>query len=589
MNVKTLLLEEQDILNNLYLKLEKIEECFALIQPDNFDWNTASDELRLMLSIEYNSLSKLKVDHTQEIFTYRKTIVEEYLNERINETQNHLLKAKYNHFLYCLTTHNKFGNQAIEEYQKNLELYLGNPNQEDVSLNFQEALDIIIHLTKSTNHKKEEFKKQIHNYLKDHQICNRIKTYIISSILKSDLFKGTIIELDYISKLCIDLAKNEIKHRFVEMNLQLGLDIAKKLQQNSEIQKAINELLGDNEYKNIRQYDGKPESIIIPHQNRKTYKNIIQYYKNATNIVKHDKAVLEYNENKKNCKLLKFSAKIGNSDEKKRIYEELFFSIINSSTKNILYQLILGNNLMFIPDEYLEKYAEENKNNFMYQYFKLNRIDINNNEKDVEIKEHLKFEAYSLYLSNTLYFYYDVIMTSFECKKLSYNKVAKELSINLFFGQELIITRNDQNLSYTWFSMLDIGLKSFFEQLKLVLRNKQPDWRFSIDFLSLKFEGVLRDIVDLTGGIITKTDKNGNTTELILEDLLRSDSLKEVFNKDDLNLFQHTLTNKGYNIRNNVAHSFYIPQDYTWCKAVLVFLCVLRLAKYNYMINKVSP
>lgn len=585
MNIKTLSFEEQKILDNFYLKLEKVDECCALVLPENFDWNNSSVDLRLILSIECNLLSKLNVDHIQEIFNDKKTSVEEYLNERIKETQNHLLKAKYNHFLYCLTKNNQVGNKAIDEYQITLNSYLTNQTQEGVSEKFQDVYDIIVFLTKSIKYKLDEFKKQTHDYLRSPHIQSKIKTYIIESITKSTIFKFT--ELDYIPKLCCELAKNEDKHRFIEINLQLGFDIAKKLQ-NSEMQKVINELLGDNEYKKIELYDGKIESIVIPHQNRQVYKKIIQYYKNANNEQKHERAILEYNENKKNCKLLKFSTKIENNEEKQRIYQDLFFSTINSSKKDLLYKLIFGNNLLFIPDEYLEKYVEENKDKFIYQLFKVNHIDINNNEKVVKSKEHLKFEAYSHSLSNTVHFYYDVIMTSFESKKISYNQVEKELSSNLFFGQELTITRNGKDLAYTWFSMIDVGLKSFFEQLNLTLKNKQPDWRFSIDFLSLKFEGILRKIVELTGGGITKADKDGNTTEMLLEDLLRSNSLNKVFNKDDINLFRYTLTEKGYNIRNNVAHSFYIPQDYTWYKATLVFLCILRLAKCHYMISKSS-
>ncbi|RYY07061.1 MAG: hypothetical protein EOP43_04340, partial [Sphingobacteriaceae bacterium] len=175
-------IEEQCILDRFYLRLEEIKECTPSIQVDNFDWDESSHELRLLLSIEYNSLSKLNVDHIQEIFSDRKEVVEEYLNERINETQNHLLKAKYNQFLYSLTTHNQFGSQAIEEYQKTLELYLTNYNQENISPNFQDVFDIIIHLTKLTNYKKKELNKQVHDYLNNQQICSRIKTYIISSI-----------------------------------------------------------------------------------------------------------------------------------------------------------------------------------------------------------------------------------------------------------------------------------------------------------------------------------------------------------------------------------------------------------------------
>ena len=38
---------------------------------------------------------------------------------------------------------------------------------------------------------------------------------------------------------------------------------------------------------------------------------------------------------------------------------------------------------------------------------------------------------------------------------------------------------------------------------------------------------------------------------------------------------------KGYNIRNYVAHAFYIPQDYGMIEATLVFLCILRLTMFS--------
>jgi hypothetical protein len=583
---KKLSSEEQNILDKFYIEIEKIEECIPLIQPDIPDWSKVSSELQLIICIESNSLSKLNPDNIRQIFNDRIDSVKEYLNKRIQNTHNYLLKAKYNHFLYCLTRNNQYGNQAIEEYQQTLALYLNNPNQENINLNFQDILNIIIRLTETSKYKTEEFKKQIHNYLKDFKIYYRIKTRIIDSISKTTLFK--IKELDYIPELCCDLAKNEIKHRFIEINLQLGLNIAKRLQ-NTEMRRAINELLGDNEYKNIRLYDGKPEDIVNPHYNSASYIKIIQYYKNANNGKKRDKAVLEYNGNKKNCKLLKIKStvKTENEGELQKMLEKLFFSIVSSSTKRIIYQLILGNNLMFLRDEQLEEYANHNKDKVGSQLFKPKRIDANNNVKDVEVKEHLRFQLYSLSLSKTINFASDIIMTSFANKKLSYNKVAKILCGN-FFGQEMIITRNDQDISYTWFSMIDIGLKSLFEQCKLLLKNKEPDWRFSIDFLSLKFEGILRDMVGLIGGVITKVDDKGNTTDMLLDDLLRSDSINKIFNKDDINLFQYTFTSKGHNIRNNVAHSFYKPQDYTMSNAVLVLLCILRLAKFNF-IRKTEP
>jgi len=582
MNVKMLSPEEQSILDNFHLKLEKIEEYIPLVSSGIPDWDKASYDLRLKIHIDSNALCKLEPDFIQQKFNDSKDFVKAYLNERILTTNNNLLKGKYNHFLYCLTKNNQYGKQAIEEYQKTLLLYLASPNQEKIYLNFEDILSITINLTKSIKYKTEEVKNQVHGYLTDQNVYDRIKTSVIKLLSENTLFK--VEEIGYIPELCCDLAKKESKHRFIEINLQLGLKIARKLK-NTEIQRTIYKLLGDNEYKNIKYYDGKPESLLIPHQNRSTYIKIILYYKNAHNKKKCDKAILEHNANKINCKFLKIKGfnKNENVEERQKVLEELFLSIVSSSTREICNQLISGDKLPFISDIYLNKYAEENKNNIINESFNPISIDINNNGKNEDKEGHLKSKYYLLNLSLPIYFAFDVITEGFATKKLSYNKILKVLCSNSFFGKELKFVRDEQELTYTWFSTIDIGLKSFCEQYSLLLKNKQPDWRISIDFLSLKFEGILRDIVDLSGGVITEVDIYGNATDKLLDDLLVSSSIIDVFSKDDINLFHYTFTSRGYNIRNDVAHSFYKPQDYNWFKALLVFLCILRLAKFNYI------
>jgi hypothetical protein len=579
MSKQTLSAEEQHILDKFYAKLDNIQECETSTQTEISDWDNSSYEFRLIISIENNSLSVLGSDYIRDKFINYIDFVKDYLNKRLKNITNYLLIANYNYFLYCLTRHNKYGEQAIEQYNQLFLLYIENSDKTDLNRYYQRLLEVIINLTQSTKYKMEKFKELIHNILKEPKINNRKKTRIIDSISKTTLFK--IKEIDYLSELCCNLAKKETDYNFIEINLQLGLQISKRLQ-NTEMQRIFNELLGDNEYKKIKLYDGKPENIIIPHNNSYSFIKIIQYYKNSKNEKKRDKAILEYNLNKKNCKTLKINSlgKTKKETEKQTIVEKWFFSIISSSTKQIILHLIIGDNLMFITDEYLEKYAEKNKNNIIYKFFPPKWIDINNNVNEVDVKENLKFQFYSSSLLKTIDFVSKIIMISIANKKLSYKKLSKFLHNDFYFGKESIFTRNDKSLSYTWFSMIDIGLKSFFKQCKLLQKNKEPDWRFSIDFLSLKFEGILRDIICLVG-VITKVDNKGNTTDMLLDDLLRSNSINKIFSKDDLNLFQYTFTRKGLNIRHNVAHSFYKPQDYKSFNAVLVFLCILRLSKFN--------
>lgn len=57
--------------------------------------------------------------------------------------------------------------------------------------------------------------------------------------------------------------------------------------------------------------------------------------------------------------------------------------------------------------------------------------------------------------------------------------------------------------------------------------------------------------------------------------------LLQIFRKEDIEFFEYVFTAKGYNIRNYVAHAFYIPQDYGMIEATLVFLCILRLTMFR--------
>lgn len=68
---------------------------------------------------------------------------------------------------------------------------------------------------------------------------------------------------------------------------------------------------------------------------------------------------------------------------------------------------------------------------------------------------------------------------------------------------------------------------------------------------------------------------------MLLDDLLRTEACKQLYSDEDRDLFTYSFTSKGLNIRNDVAHGFYLPSDFTAFKAILVLLCILRLVRYN--------
>ncbi len=83
------------------------------------------------------------------------------------------------------------------------------------------------------------------------------------------------------------------------------------------------------------------------------------------------------------------------------------------------------------------------------------------------------------------------------------------------------------------------------------------------------------------GGHVTKVGRDYSTSQVLLDALLKEASETEVFSVEDIEFFEYVFTPKGRNIRNYVAHAFYIPQDYGIIEATLVFLCVLRLATFR--------
>ena len=179
-----------------------------------------------------------------------------------------------------------------------------------------------------------------------------------------------------------------------------------------------------------------------------------------------------------------------------------------------------------------------------------------------------------------------------EKKRLSYRRLYNFLNQHTSFGVERIRHINGIQITYTWLSMIDIGLEEFFKQIKAVKQGKAPDWRVCVDVLVPKFEGILREILQINGANLTIFKDDGSHTAT-LEKLIRFDDqndsskIKEAFYKtfddDDLMLFQYVFTNIAncLNVRNNVAHGFYTPVHYTEKVATLVVFCVLRLAKFK--------
>ena len=575
---------------NIHAFYKKIESKYK-VKNDFFDLFSGSSDLsevdKIYARYEFLSLNDFESDLFKKEIEETKEQIINYFNGRIQETKNPHLLAKYNHFLLYITRNNNYAAKAIDCYQEVLSYYLSIHNQGFNTLYFSEILSEIILLSTKYKINENKLKNQIEGYLKESSLSSKIKTFILEIIGRNEhkLFKNA--ELLNYPQLCIDIATNEDDTNIKERLLKIAVLLAQKVS-NRELGKIANEMLGDLEYSHILPPD--KNNIAISHLNENHYNKIINYYRLAGQKDKVTIAIKEFEENKKHHRYIKIQSKIPIKNAQ-QIYEalnEYIEHLLNNTSEILILQLCFDNGSLLFPSnervkETVEKQMEQS---CIHKYFSSKLDDFNNNTTSVSNEKLSEHQFYDVFLQNhTLPFMVELLNRAINKKKISYFQIKKTLE-KAAFGISFDANRGDSVINYTWFSLIDIGIREFFKQLQKAVKMKQSDWRFTIDFLVPKFEAIFREIVENAGGDITRVKENGDSELKPLEDLFASSIIKEIFNENDIFLFRHTFTKVGWNIRNNVAHGLYKSFDYTLSKAILVFLCILRLNKVTiYIVN----
>lgn len=564
-------------IKELYNQLE-VKEDFAPISLSNFNFDKQSDIDASRM--EYCAF--LVIDAMQDIAadsSYRNKLIC-YYKKRLENTKNNFLLSRYSHLLYILTHEKQRCVFAILKY-KEIILALSMEKSKEyecytvftLAFKFISTQRVLINM---------ELKPFLLNLIKQ---GNNNLIFWLLKIIEEHKKLCSVQECEFIPSLCKELALEAVEYTKCNQLALMGLYFSKKNPSKFKVlMRDFYEILGDNEAKNVIKVDDQVNNIAIPHLNQNTYRLIMYYYKKGCCQEKYNGAVRLYNENKQHLQFIRIPIKQEINSELSEMIEKHYKQINELETSSFLWYLILGDSLVFLPNEKLKQLVQNSGNYFYKTMMRTVKIDLNGNEipvdeKDEEIWE--KFRIMELYMNSWKGFLYSNILASIETNKLSYAKTRQFLKKYTCFGSELIIKRSEVELVYDWFGQIDYAFQDFFKQMKLFVQGKKVDWRLSIDVLPAKFEGILRDMIGIHGGSITKLGKNGRTEDLLLEDLLKDKSFLEIFNEDDRNLFEYVFTNKGLNIRNNVAHGFYKPQDYTIDKAIFVFLCIMRLVKFQ--------
>lgn len=501
-----------------------------------------------------------------------------YFEERLKTTSNLLLQYRYSYFAYLLSANdNRYAKHAIDALLEGLNSLLPE-DKEDYPHNAEDAIEILMTLTKRVKHRANEAKDLFLNLLES-DYGYRVKLVCMRVAKEREFFLAN--EAEKIVSLCKDLLPIT-QDVWREKCCELGLYYASKIQGRSK--PYINffyESLGDMEMEQLTDPDTQPNNIAIPLMNEGHLEKAMGYYQEAGNVEKRNDAEQKFRENKKRVVIPHYKFEKKTDEHVVKYFQSLVKELVEGKTSWLLLNLSLPVRFLFPSFELIRERMPEKGSMAEELGFENRVVDINGNSQKADDDFDL-LQKYGIWLMNIVKGpVLDTILTAIHTKKLTYAKLKSWFLKKTCFGEALEYPRTNQVVTTTWFSQIDYGMEALVKQYKRFIQGKTPDWRIPIDLLSIRFEGILRDMVGLCGGHVTKVGKGRNTSQTLLDSLLREPCLKEAFRAEDIEFFEYVFTAKGHNIRNNVAHAFYIPQDYGIMQATLVLLCVLRLTTFR--------
>lgn len=500
-----------------------------------------------------------------------------YFDERTKTTNNQLLKYRYQYFIYLLTNDNRNAKQSIDALIAVIGTLLPE-NKEDYPYRAENAIEILMLLTKRVKYRILEASDLIWKVLKS-DYGYRTKIVCIRLAKGKGFFPN--IDAEKIVHLCQNLL-SLAKDKWRENCCELGLFYSSKLQRESK--PYINffyEALGDMEIEQLVDPTISPNNIAIPWMNEGHLEKAIAFYHKANLTEKKNKAEQAFRENKKKLVMLHFKIENKTDTAIVEYFENLTKELLEGKLSWLLMNLSCPNRFLFPSYEQIRMRMSASKSTAEKLGFVNKIVDINGNNRNAGEGFDLR-QSYDIWLMNILKnSVVNMILTAVNTKQLTYGKLKKWFLENTCFGIQLEYTRSGQVVTATWFSQIDYGIEALIKQYNLFLQGKPTDWRLPVDILSIRFEGILRDMVGDYGGCVTKVGRDNSISQALLDDLLREPCLLKIFKKEDIEFFEYVFTAKGCNIRNNVAHAFYLPKDYGIIEATLVFLCILRLTMFK--------
>jgi len=545
-----------------------------------FTWTNDKGEV-----VEYPTLNRFN-DKTYQ-----------YLTERLDSTSNPLLKARYSHILWhSPKKHTKYAKIAVDSYLKLIKIYeekdMKEPQEHyglDVLDTIKNAYSIACQVKYKVDKVKSELRRLVITFNFKSSSSFALRANLIELMLKD---KSRFLKKDFLGfeKICWQISESLTEsgniHGAINM-LELGEEVDRKIgKRTHNWRKQIAQ-----SYETLMKQAEKGNNLV----SLTFCQYALENYKKLKDKDKINELEKKYSELKNSVKLTEFKIEIGLTEHIK-MCKEYAEKVVRNDPDKIIKLLMLDKNLLPKYKD-VEKAAVKLSEKFILQHLlPIEIIDQNGHPvqhfSDKEEKKYYSIlQQYGWELSyNKIYLINEIFFAAIRENKLSVNILLRFLIKHSWFGKNVSKKSVNRTIEYNWLNLIAPSLNEYFLQMKYHFANPNylPNLVLSIDSLTLKTEGLIRDICKFSGVAtfsMIKDSKGRNISkEKDIHALLYAEPVKKLFDQDDLLFFKFLLVEKaGYNLRNKIAHSLMLFQEYDFSYMHLLILALLRLGKYDFV------
>ncbi len=515
----------------------------------------------------------------------------EYLIMRLDTTDHPKFKALYAHILWeSPKKHGKFAKIAVDSYLEMISIYEQKYDEgEDCSREISEIIINAYSIARRVSYDVEKTKSELKRLIRKFSSGAAFSAgNLIQFMLKPK--KGfTEDDFDDLENICWQMAESFVDDGHTAINF---LTLGEKVDQRVEKQSHDWVLRIAQHYEAMMKLREENPSVAL-HFCMKA----VQNYKRIRNEEKVEELERRYAELKDS---VEFSTSEVDVDltELVRGFRECARDLVeNATSEEIINCLMVGGNFLPTYQEIHESVREQVRRSPTHYLLPKVIHDRNGNtvqhfETEEERKYYKILEIYQLELElGHIHLINAVLIEAILERKLTISTLLSFLNKYCWYGKNLTKPLpNGQTSTYNWLSLIAPALKEYFYQVDFHLADpgtNPPNFVLSLDSLTLKIEGLFRDLCRLSGVVTSRQRQNdlgrSITLEKDIDALLREDAIKGLFDEDDLLFFKFLLVEKaGYNFRHEIAHSLLPFQAYSWSYMNLMILALLRLGKYDF-------